>query len=472
MSALYEFFSTNLSVVYFIYGLVFFLMGFAIFLQKRRMSKIPLAKHLWLLAWFGIIHGLSEWGFVFIPIQDEKLYESSIILLRFIIALSFFFLLQFGMNLVIKDSLKWLKLLPALLFTAWFGVFVFYVLSSHNSNNEHLLFCETLARYFLALPGAILTGFGLIKHKEQIQFINRHLVNNLLGAALAFYIYSIVGGFFVPGYNFFPANKFNSEFFFQVTGIPIAVLRTACGLVGAYFIIRVLEIFDQEYSIRLEEAEKIQAVLLDRERIARDLHDGIIQSIYAVGLNLENTRYLLQENPVQAEQEITSIMEKLNNIIVDLRQCILNLRPVKLTDSEFQKSIISLITEFKRNTGISTDFSVIRQTDARLPQGSLSHIYFIVNEALNNIAKHANANQVKVQFIFRPEYLELSISDNGKGFSSPDKFKYGSQGLRNIRERAAILQGWVRIESSEGQGTVLELRIPYEGKCNDENLVG
>src|SRR5690606_33239048 len=183
------------------------------------------------------------------------------------------------------------------------------------------------SRYLLAFLGALLTCYALTLQAEE--FRNRHmdaLLPHLRVGVFSFALYAVAGGLMVPASSFFPANVINSDVFFQLTGLPIQIPRAIAGLFMAYSIVRILEIFDIESARRLEEAERARAVWEERDRIARELHDGSIQSLYAVGLNLENAGYLMEQRPREAQQQMALVMKNLNRAIQDIRSYILDLK--------------------------------------------------------------------------------------------------------------------------------------------------
>ena len=133
------------------------------------------------------------------------------------------------------------------------------------------------------------------------------------------------------------------------------------------------------------------AILEERERIGMDLHDGIIQSIYAVGLTLEHARLLLKENPAQATSRIEQAVADLNNTIRDIRAYILDLRPRQLKDENLMQGIQRLVQEFRANTLVEVTLSEPRGGVVNLPEPQAVALFHICQEALANIAKHAKA---------------------------------------------------------------------------------
>ena len=176
------FFQDNHSIVMFIYGLAFFVMGLGIILKNRLHSHISLAKHLKWLALFGIVHGFADWGHLFIPLHEEyasrEFVDSLIIFRVFISAISFAFLFQFGISLLVDTINKWHKLayLPAILFIIWLIQVIVYK-GMVNIDGDHLWWIKAgdiFSRYLLAVPGAFLSAYSIcLQRKEFYRFNQR-----------------------------------------------------------------------------------------------------------------------------------------------------------------------------------------------------------------------------------------------------------------------------------------------------------
>ncbi|REJ32585.1 MAG: hypothetical protein DIU82_12085, partial [Bacillota bacterium] len=236
MAVLREFFSTNQIVVVFAYGLVYFLLGFALSLQSRRPSELTLAKALPLLGTFGILHGVAEWGQVFIPIQATYLSARAIVFLwgvqGTLLAVAFAFLFQFGLRLLAEGlpaRYRFLPAVPWVLFAAWFLVFALGRPFFGPEIAERWLDAgDVWARYLLALPGAAVTCYALSRQSSEF---GRLQVPRLLSAlrltVLSFAVYGLADGLIVPPANIFPARYVNTEAVFQLTGVPIELWRGA-----------------------------------------------------------------------------------------------------------------------------------------------------------------------------------------------------------------------------------------------------
>ena len=202
------------------------------------------------------------------------------------------------------------------------------------------------------------------------------------------------------------------------------------------------------------------AVLEERERIAMDLHDGIIQSIYAVGLMLEYAGLMFDESPAEAHQRLSASIGALNEVIRDIRNYILDLRPQRFQNKNLSAGLIDLVRAFKANTLITVDVQTADRADADLTADQSTGLFHIAQEALANVAKHARAKTVIMNLQRNGSVVTLSIKDDGRGFDPQTVKAYAGHGLQNMQERARALGASLSIESEAGQGTRIEVKLP------------
>lgn len=212
---------------------------------------------------------------------------------------------------------------------------------------------------------------------------------------------------------------------------------------------------------RLYEQIQQLRVLQERERIGMDLHDGVIQSIYAVGLNLELVQAMLAEGDAAgANDRVTGAIASLNATMRDIRAYILGLRPLRFDKEDLVTSLQRLITEFKANTLIHTEFFASAQAEGHLTADQRLALCHIAQEALSNTARHGRATRVEVQLCEEAKTIALILMDNGHGFELANAPRRHGHGLVNMRERAQTLGGEVVIESNVGTGTVVRVSFP------------
>jgi signal transduction histidine kinase len=466
----------NWIILYFVYGQVFFIMGLVTGLQWRRQSHLELARPLPWLAVFGIAHGLNEWGHIFIPLQalylPDPVVRFMVIAHLLLLAISYFFLLQFGVELVLPllPRHAWLRALPAVVLLLW-GVAVFLRGAlAQDPLNVLVAIGDGWARYVLCLPGALLASIGLFRQARQMRVLGLpRIPAYLTGAAIAFLVYALVGGLMVPTAPTFPANLLNYSLLDGTIQIPAPVFRSLCGLAMAFFVVRSLEVFQVETDRRLAEMERAQILAVDRERIGRELHDGIIQNIYAAGLGLEEADYLVAHNPPRARQQIRTVMAALNQTIHDIRRYIFDLRTAEQT-RELETVLESLVRDLRLDTLLEVDLEVTGQRCCWLDSEHVAHVTQIAREALSNVVQHAEASHVSVKLSYLGNSTVLTVADDGNGIDldtvADDLYK--SHGITNMRDRARMLGGTFDLESNPGEGLRLALTIPCDGSKDTE----
>jgi two-component system sensor histidine kinase DevS len=211
---------------------------------------------------------------------------------------------------------------------------------------------------------------------------------------------------------------------------------------------------------RLHSNVRRLAVLEERERIGMDLHDGTIQSIYGVGLALENARNLLRENPEGAEERLQKAIDDLNHTIRDIRSYILDLRPRQLQGESLIDGLGRLISEFRQNVKVEVSIAAPKEPLSDLPQMHAMSLFHICQEALANIAKHAKASKVTIDLWTTSDRVLLEISDNGQGFDLENTNKTVGHGLANMLTRVQNVGGDVDITSAPREGTSILAWVP------------
>ncbi len=215
---------------------------------------------------------------------------------------------------------------------------------------------------------------------------------------------------------------------------------------------------------RLHNNARRLAVLEERERIGMDLHDGIIQSIYGVGLVLEHAKLLAVEDPRHAQSRIQQAIKDLNETIRDIRSYILDLRPRQLGNENLMMGLKRLVTEYRANTlseatlsGNPDDLNDLRQEQALA-------LFHICQELLANVAKHAAARKVDIFIWKTDDRVLMEVRDDGNGFELEKMTMTLGHGLSNIHTRAHNVGGDVEITSIIGEGTSILAWVPRTAK--------
>lgn len=213
---------------------------------------------------------------------------------------------------------------------------------------------------------------------------------------------------------------------------------------------------------RLHQNARRLAVLEERDRIGMDLHDGIIQSIFGVGLSLENISHLVEENPQEAKEGLKQAIQDLNQTIRDLRAYILDLRPRQLNGEGLMDGLKRLVSEYRAHTLAEAILNGPKDSLHQLSQSHALALFLICQEALANAAKHANAKKVEVNVWLTEERVVMEIHDNGCGFDIEKMPTAIGHGLANMQTRARNVGGEVDISSTPGEGTTVLAWVPRE----------
>jgi signal transduction histidine kinase len=205
--------------------------------------------------------------------------------------------------------------------------------------------------------------------------------------------------------------------------------------------------------VRAQEDRALVAVLEDRDRIARDLHDLVIQRLFATGLQLQSMSRLAKRPEVQ--ERITALTDDLDTTIRDIRATIFELqhRPDR---NDLRADIRGLAREYISSFGFAPRVDLRGPVDSAIPAEMRPQLLAVIREALSNASRHAQATAVLVSVTVVGRELLVAVSDNGVGIGEVTR----ESGLRNIRERAQKLGGLLELRSNDPQGTVIDWRVP------------
>lgn len=459
-----EFFEINSEIILFVYGLVFFILGFAIILQTRQSSRLDLARSLRWLASFGLIHGFHEWGDLFIPIQAGYLGESTMqishLLHLVLLAVSFTCLLEFGLSVHPSNTrrrcLHWQSILA---FLVWV-----IMLAALNRPFEPVdvnwrSTANALARYIIGFPGGMLAAYGLRAYTlMRIKPLNvPRIVKMFRIAGMSLGFYAVVGGLVVPPVDYFPGNLVNNRTFEVFFGVPPLVFRSLIGLVISITVIRAMEIFSLETDRRIEQLELQQIINAEHERLARDLHDGAIQKVYTAGLLVESTARLTEPGS-EMDRRLKKAVVALNDSILDLRRNLEELHAHSQTTSAPLRELLERIAANPNyNSMLNIKCTMDLPGDKNISARRAGHMCAIVNEAMANAVRHAGASNLNIHAFDLGARLRIEIKDDGMGI--PEDVQNGF-GLRNMQDRARLLNG--RLELGNDRGAYVRLEIPWD----------
>ena len=227
----------------------------------------------------------------------------------------------------------------------------------------------------------------------------------------------------------------------------------------------ILEMFAAQVAIAIENAQLHRqnrqiAVLHERERIGMDLHDGVIQSIYAIGLMLDDTQHRLDADPALARERLSHAITGLNGVIRDIRAYIHDLHSRQLRGRDLAQGIEELVRDLESYSMLSVLVDIDSEKAAAVTPQQSSELLHIVQEALINVRKHAHASTVRINLHETGNRLQLTIEDDGIGFRHDPAGIQTGHGLRNMAERTQNLGGVLETDSKPGHGTRITVSLP------------
>ncbi|MCI0521407.1 MAG: sensor histidine kinase [Chloroflexi bacterium] len=481
-------------LVFFVYGLAFFSMGLAMFMEARRTPILAEGRALRPLAFFGIVHGFHEWLETAIEVRA---WFDLVVLTWWpwvrlaILIISFISLVLFALqSFRPKDFLPGMHnayISLGLFFT--YLLLVFSTSVAHPSSAGHWLeHADALARYTLAVPAAMLAGLALNRRAQAARAaISVHLQRSLQLAALGFFFYGL-SQVVVPPVDFFPGRYLNTQTFFEFAGVPVQAGRAVMAVLVTLGLIRAAQLTEDErqrqfilvQEARLEAMQQVQRELAEREamrrellrhtviaqederaRIARELHDETSQFLTALSLDLATLRRMLARN-----REAAALLERLQDLSAQMSlgiyRMVHDLRPAQLDDLGLAAALQYLVDEARRKgLEVSLEITGVRQ---RLDPLVETVLFRVAQEGLTNVIRHAHCANAQASLAIEASQARLRIQDDGKGFAPAQVGANGrGWGLAGMRERVESLGGQFSIHSSPGAGCALEVLVPFIG---------
>lgn len=466
-----QFFVENMLILRIIYVILFFLLGFTIILKINFKSELQLAKSLWLLAGYAFAQGVYEFLEIVVLVKGDEIGDTVMFDLITtelgLKALSYLFIVWLGIRLFLHTNVNTLVLKVA------GGIFSFSWLAlagltlAYRSYPAALGLYENLFRYFFAFPGFLFAGLGLLRHIREIaRFGIPSLVKNLKALSLSFVAAAFIVGAVAREPVLWPATILNSQSFLEFTGgVPLIFFHSWMLFFITFFVGKIVYVFEVERDHRLQEALTRQVLLDERERIGRELHDGIIQSIYGVGLRLEQALMLSAKRPDDASQQVYNAKSELNHVIQSIRDYIQELQPNDYSCASLQEGISELIDDFRENSVLHVEMTADGEQVRDLNIVQINTLLHAIRELIINAAKHSRATVIKISLLYKPEAVRVRLSDNGIGFDpaalQPERAGE-KQGLKNVFYKVGMLQGTVVFHSTPGRGAHFEITVPYQ----------
>lgn len=218
----------------------------------------------------------------------------------------------------------------------------------------------------------------------------------------------------------------------------------------------------------------LEAQEKERQRIAADLHDSTVQNLTSLLHKAELCFKLIDIDSVRAKLELSSMSNTIKVIIDEMRDVIFNLKPMSLCDLGLILTIERYVDQLRNDYDIQVKLSHNNEIKNILPVISTT-LFRIIKEACSNVIKHAEASLLEINIEYRQDTISVFISDNGVGFNieeykTNNKIQMSNFGLSIMQERAALLSGTLKIESTKGKGTKVMVTVPattYKGDTNE-----
>jgi signal transduction histidine kinase len=485
----------DIITVYFFYGLSFFSMGLAVLLEVDRSSKLDFAHALRSLAGFGLIHGGHEWIEMFLlihpEIQDASLYQfvgpGRVVLL----AISFLFLISFGAMLIAgpeRRRLSWQML--GTITIIWSGGLIWLFLAEPIVSR--LVAMDVYTRYSLAIPGAALTAWGLVLQRQKFLLAGmKGFGRDMIVGALAFGLYGGIGQLFVSPSNVFPSSFLNANIFLAWFGFPIQFFRSVMACIAAVAIISSLRAFEEETQRHIEELrnaqlaerqrlEELRAELMrrtvraqesERQRIARELHDELGQTLTALGMGLKAISDNAMSKPEKVSGQARQLQGVVDSGISGLQNLVSGLHPPQLDDLGLLAALRWYSAEAKERFGLTVTVSSVGN-EAALSIDVRTVLFRIVQESITNVIRHAKTDHADVSLSFDEHEVCIRVDDKGCGYDVDATLRQPGRpcwGLLGMIERMALIGGECRLTSESGKGTLVEVKVPLKEKKNVEN---
>jgi PAS domain S-box-containing protein len=255
------------------------------------------------------------------------------------------------------------------------------------------------------------------------------------------------------GLHLLGRRKDGSEFQVDISLSPVETPR------GVWTIALVQDVTERN-NLEQERANLLLALEMEqeRQRIGMDLHDGVMQEIYATSLTLELALEDIPASNAEGRAGVERAIEQLHNVTRSIRSYIFDLRPRHFTGN-LVTAIEDLAREFQQNSQIRT-FTDVAEPPAEIPTDKAVALYQIVHESLTNIQKHAQAHTVRISMVHSGRSLRLEIADDGVGFNPQARRTQEHRGLRNMRARAIAIGGALTLSSAPGKGAAVTVDLP------------
>ncbi|OAB39453.1 histidine kinase [Paenibacillus macquariensis subsp. defensor] len=223
------------------------------------------------------------------------------------------------------------------------------------------------------------------------------------------------------------------------------------------------------HNAQLAEQARITAIIEERQRLARELHDAVSQQLFAISMTATAVGRTLDKDFDKAQRQVALIEEMAAVAQSEMRALLLHLRPVYLEGKPLEQGLMELVNELKLKVPMEIVFEMDK--GIHLMKGIENHLFRIVQEAMSNALRHSKANKLEIRIHLRQETVRVMIYDDGVGFELDDK-KQTSYGLSNMNERVSEIGGSLQFITALNKGTRIEITIPIVHEDMGEEIHG
>lgn len=223
------------------------------------------------------------------------------------------------------------------------------------------------------------------------------------------------------------------------------------------------------HNAQLAEQARVSAIIEERQRLARELHDAVSQQLFAISMTATAVGRTLDKDFGKAQRQVALIEEMAAVAQSEMRALLLHLRPVYLEGKPLEQGLMELVNELK----VKVPMEIVFEMDKgiHLLKGIENHLFRIVQEAMSNALRHSKANKMEIRIQLRQDTVRVMIYDDGVGFELNDK-KQTSYGLSNMRERVTEIGGSIQFITALNKGTRIEITIPIVHEDMEEKTHG
>lgn len=211
------------------------------------------------------------------------------------------------------------------------------------------------------------------------------------------------------------------------------------------------------HNAQLAEQARVSAIVEERQRLARELHDAVSQQLFAISMTATAVGRTMDKDFEKARRQVELIEEMSSVAQSEMRALLLHLRPVYLEGKQLYQGLLDLVQELK--TKVPMDIVLEMDDNLVLGKGIENHLFRIVQEAMSNTLRHAKADKMEIKIHRRGEVVKVTLRDNGVGFELDDR-KQTSYGLSTMQERINEVGGSIQFITAPGKGTRIEISIP------------